>query len=115
MMPFTVDQLNHLKGQAKGLLKILQSQVVHGYPNDAQEAIIEGALREVCSQGYYIALDEVSSTPWEYAKTLANVERMNDASSEGWEFVSLAGNGNDWVIWRRRKAIADIEAKQKTD
>jgi len=78
--------------------------------------IICEALQEVASMGHSIAMDEVRSTPWEYMTLYASTytdEKLNAASAEGWEFLCPFDGGK--VLFRRRKAVAEIAAKEKQD
>lgn len=116
-MIFTIDQLNYIKGQAEAVRKTLESQVIHGYAPEMQVELIAMALREACSMGRAIALDEVSSTPWEYHLATVGVEHRDGASFHlnvlgelGWEPLMCS---ESWVMLRRRKAVADIAAEEK--
>lgn len=115
MMPFTVDQLNVLKAEAGGMWAILESRREHGYTEEMQIAFIEGRLREICSTGYHIGLDEVSSTPWEFVTSSIAPEHMNMLSERGWEFVAAIAAPHGGLLWRRRKAVAEIAAKEKPE
>jgi len=77
--------------------------------------IICEALQEAASMGYSIAMDEVRSTPWEYQYTCLNVQSLNEMSAAGWELTHVVGTETTIFIWRRRKAVAEIAAKEKRD
>lgn len=104
-MPFMDQQAEYLKRVARST--VLRLKEWEGIEVNQIE-IIENELREACSMGYAIAMDEVRSTPWEFAISTAGEQWMDKMAANGWEFVSVFGCNHDQVIWRRRKAVGDL-------
>jgi hypothetical protein len=112
MMILNGNQTEYLKSKARYALAKLEEQ--KGQKEEWRVDIILRELYDVCGMGYSMAMGEVCSTPWEFKSVSAKTTRdsqMDALASEGWELYMSALP--EWLIWRRRKAVAEIAAKEK--
>ncbi len=113
MMIFTDGQLVMMRSKASWLLSKLKEWEKHD--ENTKISFILADFQEMCSMGRSIALDEVCATPWEYfnqpiqTDAAKNDTLANQLSSQGWD-LHMATSG--WLIWRRRKAVRDLEAQR---
>lgn len=110
-MVFTIDQLNRFKDYAhRAMVKVEEWK----NNRDVQVANIAQEIQCAFSEGYYTAMHEVRSTPWEYAVKMTEPDLMNAMAGDGWEFVAVFSEEDmGHAIWRRRKAVAKIAAEEK--
>jgi hypothetical protein len=113
-MMITNSQRDYLTSKARFVLIKLKE-----YEKGKEEwriSIIQAELEEACGMGHSIALDEVRSTPWEYLShpiltdAARNYAIMNGMAAQGWELQFVSSG---WHLWRRRKAVAEIAAKEE--
>jgi hypothetical protein len=112
-MIFTNEKMEIFKYRGRRLLVDIEE-----WPKnpDIQAGKIAGELGASFSEGYHTAMHEVQSSPWEYLTLYASShtdETLNGASAQGWEFLCPFDGGK--VLFRRRKAVAEIAAKEKPE
>jgi hypothetical protein len=115
-MIFTGSQLTFL--QSKARFTFIKVKECIDQKEEWPVGVISAALQEAASMGHSIALDEVRSTPWEYLSdpiltdAARNNGHMNQLARGGWELQFVSSG---WMFWRRRKAVAEIAAKEKPE
>jgi len=120
---FMDEQLERFKKIAQRALRDIEE-----WPKmqDIQVQKIEEEIRRAFSEGYYTAMYEVSSSPWEMMKVAlyrdtgrgtheGAMDVVDGRLAEGWEPWQVCGPDGRYLLMRRHRAIASIEAKSKTD
>jgi|SRR5215831_10609712 len=116
-MIFTIEQIERFKQYARRCMVRVEEWKNN---RDIQVGRIAEEIQGAFSEGYHTAMHEVSSTPWEYHLVLTSdstkVEKclsiLNLFSDLGWESIMAC---DSYVLIRRRKAVAGIEAKSERD
>lgn len=110
-MIFSNDQLERFKQYAHRALVRIEEWKNN---REVQVGRIAEEIQGAFGEGYYTATHEVTSTPWEFLfqsvgpSANENESESNRNAACGWEFLSSDGR---WIIWRRRKAVRELEAK----
>jgi hypothetical protein len=126
MMVFTIDQIEYLRNKARRLLSDLVIRIGLQQKEEYQVDAILRELQEACSEGRAIALNEVSSSPWEMMKVSlyrdtgrgtreSAMEGVDGRLSEGWEPWQVCGPDGCYLLMRRRRAVAEIAAKENRE
>jgi hypothetical protein len=119
-MIFTNEQLERFKYCGRRVLVEIEEWSKNP---DVGAGKIAGELGAFFSEGYHAAMHEVQSSPWEYRCRLMTVDRdsadykshataLNVMADVGWEPFMTCGS---WLLLRRRKAVAEIAAKEKPE
>jgi hypothetical protein len=111
-MIFTIEQLERFKQYGHRALVRVEEWKGN---RDIQVNKIAEEIQGAFSEGYHTAMHEVQSTPWEYMRCSLSKESMDALSAQGWEPLMVAGRYSDWMMWRRRKAVAEIAAKENQE
>jgi hypothetical protein len=102
----------------------IMAQVVLNTVNHHVKAGSDGVTVDYIFHYFQTAYDEgvrdgakmIEIQPWEFLTLYASSstdETLNAASAEGWEFLCPFDGGK--VLFRRRKAVAEIAAEEKPE